>query len=157
MIVIITGKIDSGKTTKLVSVYNESNSGDGFIIKKVYKQENHIGQDILRLSTWTRKPFSLMKSLVPQHWDEALCYGPYSFSAQGFSFANSIITDALQMNSEPLYIDEIGPLELQGKGFSDILTLALASRKSLYITVRETCLHAVTEKFDIHQYEVMYV
>ncbi len=155
MIVIITGKIDSGKTSRLLSVYNESKAGDGFVIKKVYEHNNNIGQDIVRLSTGDNKPFSLKKSLVPRHWDEVYSYGPYSFSVQGFLFANSIITDAIQMSYEPLYIDEIGPLELQEKGFSDILLLALASKKNLYITVRDTCLQAVIRKFDIHQFEVI--
>lgn len=155
MIVIITGKIDSGKTSKLRSVYNDSKAGDGFIIKKVYEHKNHIGQDIVRLSTGDYKSFSLKKSLVPQCWDEVYSYGPYSFSIQGFLFANSIITDAIRKNYGPLYIDEIGPLELQGKGFSDILILALSSKKNLYITVRDTCLQAVIRKFDIHQFEVI--
>lgn len=157
MVTIITGKIDSGKTTRLLSLYNESKTGDGFIIKKVYEQGIHIGQDVLRLSTGECKPFSLKKGRLPRCWDEIYCCGPYSFSGQGLSFANNIIIDALQMNFEPLYIDEIGPLELQEKGFFNILTLILASRKNSYITVRETCLHAVISKFNIHQFEVVNV
>jgi nucleoside-triphosphatase THEP1 len=160
VITIITGKVGSGKTTKLLSLYNELKTGDGFIIRKNFNNGIYVGQDIVRLSTGEHKLFSLKPCCcsAPQNWDEACRFGPYSFSGAGFSFADEIIKEAMQNESDPLYIDEIGPLELQGKGFSGILKLAISKasgQKEIYITVRDSCLDAVIKKFAISQYKTV--
>lgn len=162
MISIITGKVGSGKTTKLLSLYNEFKTGDGFIIRKNFDNGIYVGQDILRLSTGEYKHFSLKPDYcsLPQNWDEACRFGPYSFSEAGFSFADKIIKETLQNSSDPLYIDEIGPLELQGKGFSRILKLAISiasGQKEIFITVRDSCLNAVMDEFSIITYKTIQI
>ena len=51
MIHIVTGKMNAGKSTKLGSIYNELQKGDGFIsVKRMHYDKVH-GYEIMRLST----------------------------------------------------------------------------------------------------------
>lgn len=157
MVTIITGKIDSGKTTRLLSIFHTLKSGDGFALKKVYADGIPIGQNIHWLSMREYKPFSIKRGYLPEIWDEAYSLGPYSFSANGLAYAGSIIIHALKHNAQPLYIDEIGPLELENKGFAQLLNLALECHKDIYITVRDNCLDAVAKKFNIGCFRLLNV
>lgn len=157
MIYIVTGSINSGKTTKLLSIYKELKTGDGFILPKVYIQGNYAGQQIIRLSTGVNKPFSFKKEYVPVCWNEKHCYDVYSFSQEGFDFAYSIAQDIIHSYISPVFIDEIGPLELQEKGFFQLLSQLLIGNDTIYISVRETHLERIVEKFHIKDYRIIKV
>jgi nucleoside-triphosphatase THEP1 len=72
-------------------------------------------------------------------------------------FAKEIFDMALGKQVTPLYLDEIGPLELEGKGFSHILRDCLASQAELFLVVRTGCLKDVLKAFGIREYELMQV
>ncbi|MDD4347085.1 MAG: nucleoside-triphosphatase [Desulfitobacteriaceae bacterium] len=157
MIIIITGKIDAGKTTRLLSLYDHLKTGDGFALKKIITNGIHIGQEIYHLSTGQQKIFSLKKNYLPPLWDEIYNFGDFSFSAAGFDFSHKILLKALSSGVKPIYIDEIGPLELLGKGFSDALKLVVKNQTDLYLTVRDYCLTEVIKEFNINRYVVIEV
>jgi nucleoside-triphosphatase THEP1 len=157
MIIFITGKIGAGKTTRLLSLYNNMKTGDGFALKKIIINGIQIGQEIYHLSTGQQKVFSLKKYHLPSLWDEIYNYGDFSFSAAGFDFSHKILHKALSSGVKPIYMDEIGPLELQGKGFSEVLKSVLKKQTDLYLTVRDYCLTEVIKEFNINRYEVIEV
>jgi len=152
---IISGKIDCGKTTKLFQLYVEKNLGDGFLLRKSYDNEIYVGQQLVRLSTGESKPFSFRKGAT--HLDNNLAdtYKNYSFTKEGFYFAEKIVMELLENNVEPIFIDEIGPLELQGKGFYDIFLLILKSQKEVFVVIRDSCVAQVIEKFHFQNYKVI--
>ncbi|HEX9059070.1 MAG TPA: nucleoside-triphosphatase [Clostridia bacterium] len=157
MVHIVTGSINSGKTTKLLSLYKELKRGDGFILPKIYIDGSFRGQQIIRLSNGTGKPFSFKMGYIPPLWDEKYSYDVYSFSMEGLDFAFDTIENIIDNSINPVFMDEIGPLELQEKGFYHPLAEVLSKSLSLYISVRETHLKSVIDKFRIENYEILKV
>lgn len=155
MVIIVTGDINSGKTTKLNSIYNKHKKGEGFVLKKVFSHGEYIGQEIIRLSTGEKMRFSYIDGYLPDDWDEKYCYDKYSFSKKGFEFVQKIILEAISRKIEPIFIDEVGPLELSELGFYSILMLVLKMNKKIYISVRQSCLKDVIEKFGIRRYRII--
>jgi nucleoside-triphosphatase THEP1 len=156
MVHIITGKVNSGKTTSLRNQFAK-HPGEGFFLAKVFFEDKVIGQDIVSFTTGQFLPFSRKKNWLPENWDEIGEYRNYSFSQKGLDFAKEIFERALKEQINPLYLDEIGPLELKGEGFSDILKKCLASEAELYLAVRTGCLKDVLKSFDIRDYELIHV
>ena len=157
MLHIITGNINSGKTTKLLSLYNELKTGDGFILPKIFIEGNYAGQQIVRLSTGVSIPFSFKRDYIPTYWDEKYRLDVYSFSHKGFEFASETIKHIVSNNISPIFIDEIGPLELEEKGFFQLLSQLLSRDYTMYISVRGFLLENVISKFKIKQYEFIRV
>lgn len=155
MVYLITGEVNHGKTTKLLSIYREKKQGEGFFNRKVYIENKYIGQDIVRISTGEYKRFSLKDSFIPLDWDEQYRYYDYSFSRSGMEFAESIVEHIIESGIEPAFIDEIGPLELENKGLYEAFKLLTESGKELYVVVRESCLQDVIKKFNINAFKVI--
>jgi nucleoside-triphosphatase THEP1 len=154
MIYIITGEINSGKSSYLRYLFHQNRTGDGFYNRKIFLDSTYIGQEMVHLSTGAICPFSYRLEHVPVPWDELFTYQDYSFSHNGFLFCRDIINHAVY-NLEPFYIDEIGPLELQEKGlFLDFKEL-LQTKKDIYVVIRDRCLSDVLEKFKIDHYTIL--
>ncbi|HEX2946281.1 MAG TPA: nucleoside-triphosphatase [Clostridia bacterium] len=152
---ILTGGVDSGKTTRLLSIYREMDSGDGFINVKIYREGTIAGQRIIRLSSGESEPFSYIRGFTPDGWDEKYTYGNYSFSEKGLAFARNIVSDIVSRRISPVFIDEIGPLELGKKGFYDIFRILLHTNNEIYTAVRESCIESVIREFGISAYEII--
>jgi nucleoside-triphosphatase THEP1 len=151
---VISGKINSGKTTKLLQMYANINLGDGFILKKSYLKGQHVGQQVVRLSTGESKAFSYREGFVPPNMDLAYTYKSYSFTKTGLYFAEEIVRELIEKNIEPIFMDEIGPLELQETGFYKIFLLILETEKEIFLATRDSCLEQVIQKFQLQNYNV---
>lgn len=149
MVNIVTGPIDSGKTSRLERLHRELGSGDGFLLRKRYAQGRFAGQRIERISTGEALDFSCILPGVPAGWNEALRYGPFSFSTDGLAYAETIAREALRAGAKPIFIDEIGPLELEGKCFDGLLRLVLAAHAELYIAARDSCLLPIIDRYGL--------
>lgn len=154
---IIAGGVNTGKTTRLLSIYRETGFGDGFINTKIYKAGQYAGQRIVRLSTGESENFSFKKGFIPLNWDEEYGYDVYSFSRRGLMFADKTVADIIAKGIEPAFIDEIGPLELQKKGFFGIFTMLLKIKKEIYITVRDSCVERIIKEFGIEKFHIIEV
>lgn len=154
---IITGGINTGKTKKLLSTYQKIGQGDGFIIFKVFDRGLYVGQRIMRLSTSVSENFSFKEGFTPINWDEEYRYDVFSFSKKGLMFAHETIYDILENGNNPVFIDEIGPLELQKKGFFNIFTALIKMEKDIYVTIRSSCVENVINEFKIEKYKVIKV
>lgn len=154
MVYFITGPVNSGKSNLLLSLYNKQKSGDGFYNRKVISKTGYTGQDIVWLSTGVSMPFSVLQEHIPKDWDETYSYKDYSFSRSGLCFTE-IIIDKILNNREKAFIDEIGPLELNGKGIYKGFCRLLQSEKDIYAVVRDKCLPDIINKFNIEKYHVI--
>lgn len=160
MIYIISGEIDQGKTRKMISIYQQQQTkqGDGFVSKKIFPDDTDFtGYEIVRLSNNEKRPLAYQSQYVPQDYDEIYRCGPFHFSKAAVTFAEGIIDDIIARDINPVFIDEIGPLELAGKGFTPLLEKILKTRKDVYITVRNHCVEDVIKKFDIREHELIKV
>jgi nucleoside-triphosphatase THEP1 len=158
MIYIITGEINQGKTRRMISIYRQQQTkqGDGFASKKIFPDgADFTGYEIVRLSNNEKMPLAYRSQHVPPGWDEIYRRGPFHFSKAAFAFAEAISDDIIARDINPVFIDEIGPLELEGKGFAPLLEKILTTGKDVYITVRNHCVEEVLRKFNIREHELI--
>jgi nucleoside-triphosphatase THEP1 len=158
MIHIVTGAIDEGKTRKMNEIYHQLRQGDGFLSNKIFiDPSTFTGYEIQRLGSGERIPLAYKAEYIPAVWDEAYRLGPYSFSREAFRFVDKMIDEIVGSDIEPVFIDEIGPLELSGRGFFTAVVKVLNTHKEVYITVRTHCVEDVINKFNIRDYTIIKV
>lgn len=155
MIYFITGAVNQGKSFNLINIYRSLGKGDGFYNRKLYRGDCFVGQEIVHLATGESRLFSLKIEFLPTGWYEECCYETFSFSREGLNFGRRIIENALENKINPVFIDEIGPLELEGKGFNEIFMKLLTVSVEIYIVVRKSCLMNVIKKYLITEYTVI--
>ncbi len=155
MVYIISGPVNSGKTTGMISLYGKTGFGDGIVSVKKCNFHGVYGYDCTRLSTGETRPMARLKNLLPVNWDELYLFGPYSFSLAGFQFAKDSIEDILGKNQSPVFIDEAGPLELREMGHFNSIRKVLNSGLDLYLVVRSGLVDDVARFFGISDYRLL--
>lgn len=114
MIFILTGPVHSGKTTLLKKVVWELKGQkyriEGFLSEAVLKKEETVGYDLFDLKEEKSIPF--IRKIGEKEWQKI---GSYFFIPQGLAEAEKIILRGKE--ADILVVDEVGPLELSGKGF----------------------------------------
>jgi len=150
MITIITGRRAVGKTTFLLKMikeikYKESNPS-GILTPAIYNANgDKVG--FYALNVADGEQWELGRS------DKKLAgptYGPFSFSEKGFIKANEILVKILTEGTEYVFLDEIGPLELEkGYGFFPILSLIsnFDINRNLYLVIRSELIDEFIHRF----------
>jgi len=147
MITIISGDIDSGKTRYLKEHYKQESKGDGFISLKHFKEGNCIGYDLHHLKSGETVALIRLKSVLPGDWDACSEIGRFSFSEKGMLLAKSILKDCKE---GPVYIDEIGPIEIwQKQGFYKELKELIEKDRELFLTLRPTLIKEFHDEFGL--------
>ncbi len=83
---------------------------------------------------------------------DVLQVGKYTFSKSAFKRAEAILSDAIQKHQGWVIVDEIGPLELKGKGLSAVTKRLLEENKSalqVILVIRESILLEAIQYFEI--------
>lgn len=155
MIHIICGENNQGKTTKIKSIYAEETKGDGFITQKIFRDSIFCGYKITRLSTGESVTLSLKTELFPLVDNSLYTNGSFSFYEGGFDFADSVIDDIISRQISPVFIDEIGPLELKGKGVHDSFKKLLETGTDIFFTVRNHLLERTVSQYGIKNYSLI--
>src|SRR5690349_6312823 len=102
-IIILTGEIQTGKTTSLQEFCGKHNNIAGILTPII--NGKRMFYDI------SEKVFFEMEA---NEKEDKLIIGKYLFSTQAFEKANNILSNATKCNDiDYLIIDEIGPLELK--------------------------------------------
>ncbi|MCK4890306.1 MAG: hypothetical protein KAS97_10270 [Candidatus Aminicenantes bacterium] len=148
MVIIFTGPIGSGKTTQLEEWVKTQNNIAG-ILMPVLEGERHL------YSIYSRKlvPVEIREEASS---DEIIKIGKFKFSKKVFDWGNKEILSGFEENNS-IIIDEIGPLEMDGKGFALSLKKILGNRKNLsetvlILVVREGMVEQITKHFNINEY-----
>ncbi len=151
MVIIVTGKINSGKTTKLLDLFKDDLSiDDGFVsIKKFNKSHEVEGYALQRLMTMDEYPW-LSKS-TPSN--EKI--GDYYINQKTLEIVEKIISDLLTSRVQNIYLDEVGRLELEGRGFDKIIKEILKHDVNLTIAVRDKFVDEVVERYHIKDYKII--
>ena len=148
MIFILSAPIQTGKTTSVIK-WSEGAEVHGILTPVVN------GKRVF-MDAATKEQFP-MEAGDDDH--ERLYIGRFAFSKKGFEKAIQIIHDAIDKKGW-LVIDEIGPLELKGEGFHDVLKETLMRRKparmtrsdgeNMILVVREGLAEEIKRYFGIH-------
>lgn len=145
-IFILKGAIASGKTTYLLDYCRDKNIGG--VLSPVINGKRHF----LNIEN---KETKLMEASDDEI--EILNIGRYKFSAKAFEWAKKILIESANKNFDLVIIDEIGPLELQGKGFAETLNFLLNQNESkfdLLLVIRENLVNEVLNYFEIKKEDV---
>jgi len=162
MIFILTGPVHSGKTTLLKRMIQEFKRKKlvihGFLNVAVFKGQERTGYDLFDLNE--EKSIPLIRRTGKKDWQRV---GSYFFVPSGLEEAQRIISRS--QNSDICVVDEVGPLELSGKGFWPALKpILFPPLTSFLITVRKSILQDFlsileetdTKVFDMREKDVYF-
>ncbi|TFH01973.1 MAG: hypothetical protein E4H13_03430 [Calditrichales bacterium] len=118
MINILSGPVASGKTTRLMT-WVKMQAGCSGIMAPVINQKRHLYSISINESR-------LLEVEKPETQDEeTISIGRYHFLKSTFQWAREELVRAIRETPPFLVIDEIGPLELSGKGLEPAIGEAL--------------------------------
>lgn len=145
MINILTGPVHSGKTSLLkntIPVLRENKFRiDGYLSEAVWKSEEFLGYKLVDLGNHRDHPFILKQG--QQEWQKI---GSFFFLPETLALAKKIIRRSEK--SDLCIVDEVGPLELSGKGvwpvLEDMLTLL---HPHFLLVIRDSIVEKVLDKF----------
>ena len=136
---ILTAPIQSGKTTALCEWLKNRKDIRGILTPVIN------GKRFFK-NIRTGDQFQMEADDVEE---ETLLVGRFRFSRHHFNKAIDVIRESIPAKGW-LIIDEIGPLELKGEGFSEVLKEAMAERNdNILLVVREGLTGQVIAYFDI--------
>jgi len=81
--------------------------------------------------------------------------GDYTISRDGILFACGAIRRAVESRCDLVVIDEVGPLELGGKGLMPAVELALVSAVNALTVVRSSLREAFQRRFSSYEFTVI--
>jgi nucleoside-triphosphatase THEP1 len=146
-IFILTGDKGSGKTTLLTELVNEFQMRElrlsGIISPVVYKESTLVGFDVVDIQNQNRIPLCRISSERKE-----IKVGDFKFFGEGISFGNNALDLKNLSDCKLVIIDEVGPLELEGKGWAASLDRIINNLSCpLLLVVRESLLEKVKERW----------
>lgn len=148
---IVTGKIQSGKTSGLFKLLNTRYSVDGILSPIVNEK-----RVLYHIASKTIKRFE-----VDESNEKTISIGNYIFLQESFDWANEKLIKGFSSKPDFLVIDELGKLELKGKGFypsiKEILEIKDNSATQLILVIRDYLLDEVLHYYGIcdNEYEIL--
>jgi molybdopterin-guanine dinucleotide biosynthesis protein A len=150
---LVLGERGSGKTSWCLrytdSCRKRGSSVGGILCPSIEKQGQRLGSNAFDLLTGEEVPFARLPEPKSLKGGEKI--GDYIISRHGILFACAAIERALANKCDLVVIDEVGPLELSGKGLLPAVESALASPINVLLVVRSSLERAARTHF--HQYE----
>jgi nucleoside-triphosphatase THEP1 len=148
---IVTGKIQSGKTSGLFKLLNTRYYVDGILSPIVNEK-----RVLYHIASKTIKRFE-----VDESNEKTISIGNYIFLQESFDWANEKLIKGFSSKPDFLVIDELGKLELKGKGFypsiKEILEIKDNSATQLILVIRDYLLDEVLHYYGIcdNEYEIL--
>jgi nucleoside-triphosphatase THEP1 len=139
---ILTGPIQTGKTTSLVKWSENRNDVFGILTPVVNGKR-------MFMNVHARHLFDMEAT---DGETQAISVGRFTFSKTNFNKAIQIIRSSMDKEGW-LMIDEIGPLELRGEGFCEVLKEVLQNEKTgqmILVVVRNEMAGMVKEFFQLN-------
>lgn len=147
MIAILTGPIRTGKTTALLAAFPTGYASG--VLQPVADGRRRV----LCLRSGQSRPLEASAEVPNQ---DQVQVGRFVFSASTLRWANGCIVDALDVRAhdEWVVIDEVGPLELDGRGIARAVQKAVTRAQPpngprLLLVVRDGLVDAVCDGFGI--------
>jgi len=143
IIQIVTGKIQSGKTTRLFKYANSLKSVDGILAPIVNDKRR-----LYHISSKTVKDFE-----VDQLNKNTISVGKYFFLKNSFIWANEKLLESFSNSPDYLIIDEIGKIELKGEGLhiaaKKIIEERKKSKTTILLVIRDYLLKEALDYYNI--------
>ena len=139
---ILTGPVHTGKTSKLMHWAAGKKNIDG-IFQPVIDNKRfiyHIGSRTLKI----------LENTETKHENELVTIGKYKFRKSVFDWTQNILIDCLDKNLDWIIIDEIGHLELEGKGLEPAISKIFKQIDQLNGNILCVVRDSILEKFVKH-------
>lgn len=154
-IYIFSGAVHSGKSTELLKWCNERENIMGILMPDIlgYRKIFNVK---------SKEIFDIQCTDATKTKELLITIGKFNFYAAAFEKANLILVNALLEKPDWLLIDEIGYLELDGKGFYHSMMKAAefynddTSPGNLLITVRDSLYEEVISFFELKNSKVIF-
>jgi nucleoside-triphosphatase THEP1 len=145
---IVTGTVGEGKTAwlaKLTGLLTEKGvRAGGILALRIVEDGRTTGYDVSDITSGKRTPF------LRHTGSERMGVERFTVNDDGFAAGLRALDPEANRDKDVVIVDEIGPLELRGMGWSERLTgLLHETGVILIIAVRKNLTDAVIEKFGI--------
>jgi nucleoside-triphosphatase THEP1 len=151
-IILYTGPVKSGKSTALMSLTQQRKDICGILSPRIDEKKY-----LYNIQTGESR---MLEADAGLSHTEIVSVGKYKFRQDVFNWGKEVLKSAFQSTASYIIIDEIGPLEFEGKGLSpavdEIINTSSAQSKNLIIVVRESLTTEFFEYFQIDRSEVDY-
>ncbi len=152
MIKIITGDRDSGKTSYLKYLVEDSKFFNGFLeSKKFDKDGKFVGYNLIDIETGESFEF-----ITTDMTREGRKLDKFVIIEEGIRKGKEIILKGIDKN-KILVVDEVGQLEIEGKLFHDEIVKAIKSEIEMYVTVRKELTNEFIKKYDLDSREYTFI
>jgi nucleoside-triphosphatase THEP1 len=143
--ILFTGKINSGKTTRVLDAASELRAAGKSVGGIVSIPQIREGEKYAYYAYDIRtKEATLLATTEPI--EDSVRFSRFFFSRSGFRFAEAAVDAAMALDF--LVLDEAGPLELRGEGFAAVLRHITENyRGTFLLTVRQQILEEVISRF----------
>ena len=147
--IIVSGSVGSGKTS-LCTTVAELLRGEGFkpggvLSPRIVESGKTIGYDIIDLRTGDSRSF--VRSNPP-----GKTVGRFFLKSGALDFANGAISESIG-GCDPVFVDEVGRLELKNKGLAPSVRELLSSDSQPIFLVRSQFIPEVRQLFEIPEYD----
>lgn len=146
---ILHGPIRTGKTTALLQWVEANKECAGILTP-----DRGSVRWLLRLSDRSWHPFE-----VTDDSSDIIEVGKFRFHAEAFRTARQEIRDAILGQPQWIIVDEVGKLEMRGKGLEPVVTELIQAHQSgkfqgnVLLVIREELLEPALEKWNIRKWE----
>jgi nucleoside-triphosphatase THEP1 len=156
-IFIITGNTGDGKSTLMQKVIKDLKSKNfkisGFVSPSVTIENQRIGYDLFDLNSNANSELSRIHEM-----SNSVKIGKFYFQKSGVEFGKNALTIESTNNSQLICIDEVGPWEVDNKGWaSSINNLLLNSKTPMIWIVRESLVEEVLENWNLQKHIIFNV
>lgn len=146
---IVFGESGSGKTTCLqnlkVLLEAENLTVGGIVALGIWKNNKRDYFDLIDLKSGDKIRYC--QRAHEDNWDSV---GPFFINPLGQSFGELALSVKYLEHCNVVFIDEIGPFELAGKGWAKSFEEILKHlEKPLVVSVRESLLEEIIQKWDL--------
>jgi len=146
---LVTGAPASGKTTLLAGVVSGlQNAGirvGGFMARGIWENGTRLGYDLVSVRDSAVRPLC-RTDIEPT----GIQTGPFRFLSETIKLGESLLLNDMGSMSQVLVVDEVGPLELGGKGWDQALgRLSREYEGVLILLVRSQLVPNVSERWNL--------
>jgi nucleoside-triphosphatase THEP1 len=154
MIYIITGSSGDGKTSVLKDLIDALKTKNikvsGFISPAVVADNKRIGYDLLDLSNGKNTELSRGYEL-----HDSVKIGKFHFCKMGVEFGNNALQLDNTKDSQLICVDEVGPWEMDDKGWaSGLNNLLMNSKTPMIWVVRQSLVDEVIENWNLKKNKI---
>jgi nucleoside-triphosphatase THEP1 len=152
-ITLVVGPQNAGKTTKMLEIFESLTKGSaqGVIQPKIFDVKNRwIGYALRNLVDASNYPLILLaddSSSCPTGW---FACDRFRFCEATFQYGVDLLNEAcFDSHIKTILIDEIGNIEVEGKGYDNALRNVLISSKDVILALSDVHLDQILETYGI--------